>query len=975
VNPFAKCPKCGATLAAGGRCIKCLLEIALEFDAEADAPQDEAVPAVQSSLVDGLDARVGRYKLLQKIGEGGFGVVYLAVQEEPIHRRVALKILRPGIATKEVTVRFEAERQALALMDHPNIAKFFDAGSTADGCPFFVMELVEGIKITEYCDQHEFSVRQRLNLFIQVCQAVQHAHQKGIIHRDLKPSNILVCESDGQARPKVIDFGIAKATLGHRFIVEPQITALHQLLGTPAYMSPEQAGMGSQDMDSRSDIYSLGVLLYELLTAQPAFGPAELQRLAYDEVLRVIREQEPPRPSTRLITLAPEELTRVALHRQIEPVHLPNLVKGDLDWIVMKALEKDRDRRYETAAGLVMDIQRHFDHQPVLACPPSRLYLLGKLVRRHRLACASAAAVTAALTIGLGVATWQYFQAQKARDRAVAAQARAQTEADKSVAVAQFLKEMLMGVGPAVAQGQDTKLLRGILDKTSDRIDKDLKNQPEVANDLRSTLGSVYEALGEYDKAEAALRAAIALRNGREGEDAKMAALLDNLGIVLARKDKLTEAESSHRQALLIQRRLGADSAAIAKILGNLGNSLWYQRKFTDAEPIYREALTLSKKIGGAETEQMATALGNMGVLLAKEGKPAEAEPLFREALGMQRNLLGTNHPQVARSLNNLGNSLIDQGKLADAETMFRESVDLRRRVLGNEHPDLAFSLNNLGELLMREGKFAEAETLHREALSIRKKCFGDHHADVALSLSNLAAALRAQGKLTEAEALYREALAIRRKLPGDEHRDVVQSLNALGLTLNDERKTAEAETNLREAVTMQRNLSVGANTDMALVLANLAMVLKQEGKSGEQEQIVRALLAVRKKVFGETHPAVADCLSDLASVLERQGKLAQAETACRAELALREKNFPDDWQTFDTRSQLGGILVARTNYVEAEPLLLSGYEGMKQHQAVIPVGNKFRLKGALERLVRYYEASAQPNKAAEWKKKLEAAP
>jgi tetratricopeptide (TPR) repeat protein len=930
VNQFAKCPKCGATLPADGRCLRCLLEIALESESEVEALPDESAPA---NAADGLGVHVGRYKLLQKLGEGGFGIVYMAAQEEPIHRRVALKILRPGTETKEFIARFEAERQALALMDHPNIAKVFDAGSTDDGRPFFVMELVEGIKITEYCDRHEFSIRQRLDLFIQVCQAVQHAHQKGIIHRDLKPSNILVCESDGQAMPKVIDFGIAKAMLGHQSLLKTQVTAFHELLGTPAYMSPEQVGLGHLDIDSRSDIYSLGVLLYELLTAQPAFRLAELQRLAYDEVFRVIREQEPPRPSTRLITLAREEMTRVALHRKIEPVHLANLVKGDLDWIVMKALEKDRDRRYETAAGLVMDIQRHFDHQPVLACPPSRLYLLGKLVRRHRLACASAAAVAAALTIGLGVAMWQYFQAQQARNRAVAAQAQAQTEADKSVAVAQFLKDMLLGVGPAVAQGQDTKLLRGILDKTSDRIDKDLKNQPEVADELRSTLGSVYEALGEYDKAETALRAAMALRMGREGEDAKMAPLLDNLGTVLARKGKWIEAESSHRHALLIQRKVGANSAEIAKTLGNLGNALWFQHKFTDAEPFYREALTLSKKIGGAETEQMATAVGNLGVLLGQQGKAAEAEPFFREALGMHSNLLGTNHPQFARSLDNLGNSLSDQGKLAEAETMYRESMDLRRRVLGNEHPDLAISLNNLGALLYQEGKLAEAEAAHREAFEIRKKRFGDSHRDVAYSLTKLANAVAAQGKFAEAETLYREDLALCKKLFGEQ------------------------------------------STSVALILNSLAAPLKGLGKLPEAEISLRDALAMRKQLLGNENPAVAESLSDLAGVLELEGKLAEAETDCRDALTMREKILPNDWQTFDTRSQLGGILVARTKYAQAETLLLSGYEGMKQRRALIPAQNKSRLKDALKRLVRYCEATAQPDKAADWKKKLDAAP
>jgi serine/threonine protein kinase/Tfp pilus assembly protein PilF len=957
-----------------------MLELGLTEDDDPDPFDDLPPVGVSPSNEPPKPAapgdRIGRYRLVEQIGKGGFGVVFKAEQEEPIRRLVALKVIKLGMDTQQVIARFEAERQALALMDHPNIAKVLDAGADATGRPYFVMELVQGTKITDYCDEHKLSLRQRLALFIQVCQAVQHAHQKGVIHRDIKPSNVLVSEANGVPVPKVIDFGIARATENQRLTEESLSTAFAQFLGTPAYMSPEQAGRGGQDIDSRSDIYSLGMLLYELLTAQPAFDAEILRKTAMDEVLRFIREEEPPRPSARLTTLTPAELDTVAQCRQTQPASLPKLLRGDLDWIVMRAVEKDRSRRYETANGLALDIQRFLDHEPVLARPPSRLYRFQKVVRRNRLAFAAASMVLAALIVGLGLSTWLFLREKAARQRAVAAEATAKTEVSRSVEVARFLKDMVTGVGPAVAQGQDTKLLRGILDKTSDRIEKDLKNQPEVAADLKNTLGTVYEALGEYDKAETALRAAMALKIGKEADDAKMAALLDNLGVVMARKGKWTEAETMHRRALLIQRSLAdPNNAEIAKTLGNLGNALWYQDKFTEAEPIYHEALTLSRQVGGEKTEEMATAVGNMGVLLARQGKAAEAEPLFREALGLQRKLLGTNHPQVAKSLSNLGSALVDQGKLAEAEPIFQESVDIRRRVLGNEHPALAFSLNNLGGLLMQEGKFAEAEAAHREALAIRRKRFGDNHPDVAFSLNRLAGAVTAQGKFAEAEALYREALALRRKLLGDEHLDVIQSLNELGMTLNDEGKVAEAETNLRQAVTFQRKLSGDANADLAKLLRNLAFILEQEGKPDEQEKILREALAVRQKLLGEKDPAVADSLSDLADVLEREGKLPEAETTCREALALREKVLPGDWVTFDARSQLGGILAARTNYAEATPLLLSGYEGMKQHEAMIPVPNKSRLKDALQRLVRLYESTGNPAQAAEWRKKLETAP
>ncbi|MGA2557464.1 MAG: bifunctional serine/threonine-protein kinase/formylglycine-generating enzyme family protein, partial [Verrucomicrobiota bacterium] len=357
--------------------------------------------------------RIGPYKLLQQIGEGGCGVVYMADQEAPIRRRVALKVIKLGMDTKQVIARFEAERQALALMDHPNIARVLDAGATETGRPYFVMELVRGTKITDYCDQQRLSTRARLDLFMKVCQAIQHAHQKGVIHRDIKPSNILVTINDGAAVPKVIDFGIAKATLG-RLTDKTVFTAFEQFIGTPAYMSPEQAELTSLDVDTRSDIYSLGVLLYELLTGQTPFDSKELLAKGLDEMRRTIREQEPRRPSNRLTTMDEGELTTTAQRRQTDPPKLVHLVEGDLDWIVMKCLEKDRSRRYETANGLVFDVLRHLNHEPVLARPPSAVYKFQKAFRRNRLVFGAAAAFAVLLILGTTLSVWQARRARQA---------------------------------------------------------------------------------------------------------------------------------------------------------------------------------------------------------------------------------------------------------------------------------------------------------------------------------------------------------------------------------------------------------------------------------------------------------------------------------------------------------------------------------------------------------------------------------
>jgi serine/threonine protein kinase/WD40 repeat protein len=374
----------------------------------------------QGALTEKPGDRIGRYKLLQQIGEGGCGVVYMAEQEEPVRRRVALKVIRVGMDTKNVIARFEAERQALALMDHPNIARVLDAGATDTGRPYFVMELVRGIKITDYCDQNHLPTKQRLELFIQICRAIQHAHQKGIIHRDIKPSNILVTIHDGIPLPKVIDFGIAKATTDQRLTDKTLFTQFEQFIGTPAYMSPEQAEMGGLDIDTRSDIYSLGVLLYELLTGKTPFDSKELLAVGLDEMRRTIREKEPMRPSTRLGTMLQEELTTTAKRRACEAPKLIHALRGDLDWVVMKALEKDRTRRYETANSLLMDLQRHLNHEAVTARPPSQLYRLRKVVWRNRLVFAAAAAVALALLLGTIVSTWQALRATRAKAEAVA---------------------------------------------------------------------------------------------------------------------------------------------------------------------------------------------------------------------------------------------------------------------------------------------------------------------------------------------------------------------------------------------------------------------------------------------------------------------------------------------------------------------------------------------------------------------------
>jgi serine/threonine protein kinase len=443
------------------------------------------ISSVELPLLEGLGTRIGRYKLLQKIGEGGGGVIYMAEQEEPVRRRVALKIIKLGMDTKSVIARFEAERQALAMMDHLNIARVFDAGATETGRPYFVMELVRGVKITEYCDQNNLDTRQRLELFIQICQAIQHAHQKGIIHRDIKPSNILVTLHDGVPVPKVIDFGIAKA-IEARLTDKTLFTSFEQIIGTPAYMSPEQAEMSGLDVDTRSDIYSLGVLLYELLTSKTPFDAKKLLLHGLDEMRRTLREQEPQRPSTMLTTLIGVELNSTAEHRHAEPPKLISLLRGDLDWIVMKALEKDRRRRYETVNGLAMDIQRYLNSEPVVARPPSRLYRFQKLVRRNRVIFISGGAVVAALLMGLGMSSWLFFKEKAARQRAVAAEWQAELARANEVKL-RHLAEIREKITQATVLLNDEKY-----DEADQLMSQVLVTQPTVEG------AAVFRTLGEY---------------------------------------------------------------------------------------------------------------------------------------------------------------------------------------------------------------------------------------------------------------------------------------------------------------------------------------------------------------------------------------------------------------------------------------------------------------------------------------------
>jgi serine/threonine protein kinase len=857
--------------------------------------------------------RIGRYKLLQQIGEGGCGVVYMAEQEEPVRRRVALKIIKPGMDTKSVIARFESERQALALMDHPNISKVFDAGATTSGRPYFVMELVRGVSITEYCDAHSLTTGERLSLFIQVCKAVQHAHQKGIIHRDIKPSNILVTTNlEGVALPVVIDFGIAKATTNQRLTDKTLFTAFEMLIGTPAYMSPEQAALTSVDVDTRTDIYSLGVLLYELLTGSTPFDTAELLKAGLDETRRVIREKEPVRPSTRLSKMTGADLTAVARSRNAEPPRLIRAIRGDLDWIVMKALEKNRTRRYESAYGMALDVQRFLANETVSARPPGKFYKLQKTVLRNKLLFIGITMVTLFLLGSLIVVSKSLAKESQARREADAAlqqaeidKTKAQAEAEKSRQVTQFLEDMLQGVGPSVARGRDTAMLQEILDRTAERVGDELTNQPEVESELRCLIGGLYLEIGYYNKAEQMDRAALAICRKFYGtESAETAAALNGLGTVFWKEGKLADAEQAHAEALTIRRHLfGDDNAEVAESLNALGSIYNDERKFLQAEPMVRQALEIRLGLYPGDRLEVADSLHSLCLVLDGEGRWTEAETTARELLAMRRRLLGNEDVALAEALEDLALAAGFSGNRDVQEKSYQEAFVIQHKVLGEEHPYVIKSIANLGEIMRLRGNLPEAHAVLKAVISIQSKLLGEDYPDTLSSIGSFAQVLEGEGNWADAETVNRHAIALWRKRAGDQDQGTLWEIGELVRDLIAEKKYSEAEQVLNDSLT-----TAFVNTPAsAELLAKRVDLLGRQGRWQEAEtnailvakyqpddhyryHVLAALLVVNhhlseynelcRKIlpmfFGSTNPYIAGRVSSDCLLLPHSGASLQ---------------------------------------------------------------------------------------------------
>jgi len=688
---------------------------------------------------------IGPYRLIRELGVGGMGQVWLAEQSEPVRRQVALKLIRSGFFNPEITERFLVERQSLALMNHPSIAKVFDGGTTPAGQPYLVMEYVEGCPITEYCDRVRLPIKDRLRLFQQVCDGVQHAHQKAIIHRDLKPSNILVTEVDGKPVPRIIDFGVAKP-VSQGDDGRTQFTQIGSMIGTLGYMSPEQADSGGEDIDTRSDVYSLGVVLYELLVGTL---PLHVHRLTYSEVLRVLREVDAPRPSTGLRQMG--DSAAVAENRKTDVAALDRQLRGDADAIALKALEKDRNRRYATPADLAADIERFLRNEPVLAHAPSFTYNAGKYLRRHRLGVIVATAAVLFLISFAIAQTWQLRNVRRERDRA-----------DR---IAGFMIGIFKLSDPSRARGK-TITAREILDNGAKQITTELKDDPELQASMLYTMANTYYTLGLFPPAHTLLEQALEIQQRVVGtRNAETLRTMTLLGGLLSDEGHYTEAEKLQSVTLESKEKLlGPQNKETLLAAWWLATTLNSEGKYSEAEKLFRQTLALQRRFVGPDNSDTAMSTDGLAYALQQEGRYAEAEKLYREAIAIDLRAVGADGPNTATTMSNLANTLLAEQRFPEAEQQYRDALTLQTRVIGPEHPDTINTLTNLGVALDYEGKHADAENIHRRAYEVDQRILGPSHPETLRVRSYIGIELSETGRFFEAEELFDKVVQLASK-------------------------------------------------------------------------------------------------------------------------------------------------------------------------------------------------------------------
>ncbi|HEX4959652.1 MAG TPA: tetratricopeptide repeat protein [Thermoanaerobaculia bacterium] len=818
-----------------------------------------------------LGRQLGPYRIERKLDTGGMSTVYVAVRTDLAYQQqVAIKIFGFSPDRADLLQRFQAERQILASLSHPSIARLLDGGATEEGLPYLVMELIEGVPIDQYCEQHGLTTAERIDLFLEVCEAVAYAHRNLVVHRDLKPANILV---DAEGTPKLLDFGIAKLLAGAPLPVGSEETQTGQRLMTPQYASPEQVTGGP--ITTATDVYSLGVLLYVLLAGRLPYRAAAEKP---GDLERAIAERLPEPPS------------------QAAPPRLRRALKGDLDNIVLTALRKEPQQRYPAVDLLAEDLRRHRQGLPVTALPATLSYRLRKFVGRYPLA---VGAWSTAFLVILGLAITMTFQSIRLR-----------RERDTAVQVTGFLEDIFKSSDAEEARGKDLTA-RELLDRGGAKVLAELKDQPETQATLALTIGRAYRTLGLYDSAAPLLERSLALRRQRFGEDhLEVADSLDNLAELYLQRDEIAKAEKTARRALAIRRKLrGEEDPAIAESLNQLGLVLLAKADFAGAEPLFRDALRIHRKYFGRADKENVPILTNLAVLEKDKGDFAAAEGLYREAIALARSQYGMAHPWTSVLLSNLAVLLTRRGDLTAAEATYREALEVSHRAYGPEHPSIALQLNNLASVLVDRGQWAEAEALYRQALAMQRKLLGNDRDHVSVTLNNLADLLSTEGKQEEARRLYEESLRIVRKVFGESHPRVAGQLANLARLLIDQGKFREAEPLAQEALAIRRKIFGEAHPEYAASLVLLGRLRLAEGSPGEAEPLLHQGLALDRQKLPASHQDTAVAESLLGSCLAALGRRAEAEPLLVSGYqALQGKLGPTHPQTLAAQKRLAAF-------------------------------------------------------------------
>jgi len=900
-----------------------------------DATLASAGPQPVAIAASRLPSSIARYRILRLLGEGGMGAVYEAEQDQP-RRTVALKVIKSAWADRELLRRFELESQTLGRLHHPGIAQIYEAGTAETGYgsqPFFAMEIIHGRPLIEYAEAKHLNTRQRLALMIQICEAVEHAHQRGIIHRDLKPGNILVDES---GQPKILDFGLARVTDGD--MQATRQTDMGQLLGTLAYMSPEQVSADPLALDTRSDVYALGVILYELLAGKL---PYEVSRHVY-EVVKTIQQVDP-----RPLSSANREY------------------RGDIETIVAKALEKDKARRYGSAAEFAADIQRYLENRPITAKPASTGYQLRKFAQRNKVLVAGIGAVFLTLVVGVVASTWEAVRARRAEQHAQAETATAQ-------AVVDFLENDLLAqasankqAGPKTKPDPDLKV-RTALDRAADRVGERFEKQPEVEAAIRFTIGQTYVDLGLYPEARKQLEQALDLRRkvlGAEnpqtlrtavklgqltdllGKYAEAEALLSqtlkverrvlgpehpdtlacmsNLCRVFSDQAKYAQAETLYNETIELQRRvLGPERHETLANMANLGWVYLNQHKFAEAEALFRQTLEIGSRVFGPEHPDTLSAMVSLAWAYELEKKYAQAEGLENQALEIQRRVLGPGHPSTLGTMNNLAKTFSDERKYADAEALLGQTLEVERRVLGPEHPTTLISTENLSRVYLGQGKYAQAEALCRQAVEIRSRVLGPSNIVTVDTELELAWVEMAQGKYAEAEALYGQAIEGWRRLQGPEDPGTLDTMEGLAETYKFEGKYVQAEALYKQTLEIRRRTQGPDDPATLSTMSFLAEVYKLERRYPEAETLVKHVLESRRRTLGPDHPDTLAAGGQLASILghEKQNAKADAlleEMVPRASQSREQSGLLNAWYNFADAAAVAGKTEAAIDYLQ----------------------------------------------------------